>query len=503
MVRQLLWNEAMVKTQRVWLVALVSMVGCSRWAEPTPSPAPPTAANPMTVEPLVEAPLLSQLRTKVEAEPTIDLEAEAEAEAVEIEAQAPIGTVVLERYSTVRGEPRLGAPELGLLAAGARVEILGRVEAEGCARPWLAIAPRGFVCARNKPTTKPATGMLPIVPAGARVPGVYGSVAKEALVYASLDEAALGLNGRSPGRSLTVRSQRLASRQGRSFWKTRHGWFAAQDVRRFRGSSFHGELLGEGLVQPMVWTLPAPKLHTVSVRQAPEADATVVAQLGPRKARVVLEQRDGFVRVDEGWILRSRVRMAEATEAPDGIESGERWIDIDLQEQVLVAYEGDTPIYATMISSGRGSHRTPTGVYRISRKVAERTMNSMADSSTSYSVDKVPWTAYFATGYALHAAFWHNGFGRRRSHGCVNLAPHDARALYQWMTPAAAPGWAEVYGNAGQPGAVVRLRSKRDPNPAWKGYAKDLRDAVGEPVQVASATAGVAPGRGASSVSRG
>jgi lipoprotein-anchoring transpeptidase ErfK/SrfK len=152
----------------------------------------------------------------------------------------------------------------------------------------------------------------------------------------------------------------------------------------------------------------------------------------------------------------------------------ERWLDIDLSQQTLVAYEGDTPVFATLISSGRPGHKTPTGVYRIERKVAERTMNSMADSDDLYSVDKVPWTAYFDTGYALHAAFWHSGFGTRRSHGCINLSPSDAQRLYAYTAPGVAPGWAEIYGHAEQPGSVLQIRSRQDPEPQTRGYAKTL-----------------------------
>jgi hypothetical protein len=150
------------------------------------------------------------------------------------------------------------------------------------------------------------------------------------------------------------------------------------------------------------------------------------------------------------------------------------WLDIDLDAQILVAYEGSTPTYATLVSTGRILHRTPTGVFRITRKLAERTMKSMADSDDLYTVDSVPWTAYFATGYALHAAFWHDGFGTPRSHGCINLAPIDARRLYAWMAPSVAPGWVEVFGHAEQPGSVVRIRSQRDPVPTVQGYAQRM-----------------------------
>jgi len=143
---------------------------------------------------------------------------------------------------------------------------------------------------------------------------------------------------------------------------------------------------------------------------------------------------------------------------------------------VLVAYVGARPVYATLVSTGRRTHDTPTGIFRIERKVAERTMSSRTDDDEPYAVDRVPWTAYFIGSYALHTAYWHGSFGERKSHGCVNLSPRDARRLYGWTAPGVLPGYTEIHGSAAQPGAVIRIRSAEDPSPAWQGYAAAMRD---------------------------
>ncbi|MEM9463345.1 MAG: L,D-transpeptidase family protein [Myxococcota bacterium] len=498
---------------RSLLVVLMSVSACFRVGEPRSGSAAPAVTDEPTEltapsAAAVEAPAavdstIADLEAAVHAPiPTLrHAEADVEALGEPEPAREVLETVELMGHANVRAEPRLDAPALGMVALGGRVDVYAHVEGEGCRKGWLEIAPRGYICAKTQATRRSADGILPEVPDGARVPGVYGSVAKDALVYANLDAALRG-DGQAPGRHLTVRRGRAVNRDGQSFWKTRYGLIRDTDVRRLKGTAFHGEILDDGLTQPLAWTLPGPddkrvhKVKTVAVFAAADEQAQVVAQLPARRARLVLEERDGFVRVDEGWIAQDRVRIARRTTPPTEVGEHERWLDIDLSQQVLVAYEGIVPVYATLISSGRPGHRTPTGIFRISRKVAERTMNSMADSADSYSVDKVPWTAYFATGYALHAAFWHGGFGRTRSHGCVNLAPHDARALYDWMAPAAAPGWAEVFGHEAQPGSLVRMRSRKDPEPQWKGYARQMHEAphtepvaepVAEPVVVASA----------------
>jgi hypothetical protein len=70
----------------------------------------------------------------------------------------------------------------------------------------------------------------------------------------------------------------------------------------------------------------------------------------------------------------------------------------------------------------------------------------------------VPWVQYFSEGVALHAAFWHDEFGRARSHGCVNLSPRDAQRIFALTEPALPPGWDAILPTASAPGTVVRVR---------------------------------------------
>lgn len=408
-------------------------------------------------------------------------------ELIVIEDEILPGSRKLLEAATVLAAPRPDAPALGMIAAGTRVGVFAEVDAQGCATAWLNVAPRGYVCARSRASSAaPSDALLPRVPQGAVVPGVYGKVSAEATIYPSREAAAKGIGGHVSARKLTVHRLSRETVGGRAFWRTREGFIAADEIVRHRGSAFAGVRLDAEHAPslPMAWVLarPGAERATVPVLQAPREGARVLERLKPRTIVAVGESDRGFVAVDGGWIAAADLRIARAAEPPDGVVDGERWVDVDLGQQVLVAYEGRTPVYATMVSSGRANHRTPTGVFRIERKVAERTMNSMADSDEEYSVAKVPWTAYFAKGYALHAAYWHDGFGRPRSHGCVNLAPRDARALYAFLAPAAAPGWTEVYGHEAQPGTVVRVKSPRDPEPAPSGYMLALLDRPGRAV---------------------
>jgi len=173
-----------------------------------------------------------------------------------------------------------------------------------------------------------------------------------------------------------------------------------------------------------------------------------------------IERRGGGVyRVArDGTIVReTAMRIVEPITRPTQIPEADRWIHVDLSEQTLVAYEGDRAVFATLVSTGREGFATPTGTYRIQSKHVSTTMDDPDSPTEAYSIEDVPWTMYFEGSYALHAAFWHDGFGRVRSHGCVNLAPADARWLFEWTTPGLPPGWHGIIASARTPGTWVHI----------------------------------------------
>lgn len=114
----------------------------------------------------------------------------------------------------------------------------------------------------------------------------------------------------------------------------------------------------------------------------------------------------------------------------------EKWIDIDLSQQTLTAYEGEKPVYQFLVSTGR-FFPTPTGTFRIWSKLRYTTMKGGSQAlGTYYYLPNVPYTQFFYQGFALHGTYWHNNFGRPMSHGCVNLAIPDSEKLFYWTQPA-------------------------------------------------------------------
>ena len=160
----------------------------------------------------------------------------------------------------------------------------------------------------------------------------------------------------------------------------------------------------------------------------------------------MVETKDGH------WVRSDEVHTAaKPSDLPWFAKGNTRWIDVSILSQTLVLWEGATPVYATLVSTGKDglgdpktTHSTPTGIFHIYQKHVTTTMDSdVADHE--FELRDVPWVMYFTGGYALHGAYWHDDFGRARSHGCVNLSPIDARYVFFWTEPGVPEHWHAAY----------------------------------------------------------
>ncbi|MGB3693650.1 MAG: L,D-transpeptidase [Spirulinaceae cyanobacterium] len=106
---------------------------------------------------------------------------------------------------------------------------------------------------------------------------------------------------------------------------------------------------------------------------------------------------------------------------------GQRWLEIDLSDQRLFAWEGNTQVHAVIVSTGKSSTPTPTGKFTIGQKLPQQRMQG-----AGYSLPNVPHVMYYSGNYAIHGTYWHNNFGIPVSHGCINLAPDQASWFYDW-----------------------------------------------------------------------
>jgi len=106
-----------------------------------------------------------------------------------------------------------------------------------------------------------------------------------------------------------------------------------------------------------------------------------------------------------------------------------RWIDVDLTNQMVYAYEGNTIVNSFLVSTGLPDTPTVTGQYHIYIKYRYKDL-----SGPGYYLPDVPFTMFFYEGYALHGTYWHNNFGKPMSRGCVNLSIPDSEWLYNFAS---------------------------------------------------------------------
>lgn len=185
------------------------------------------------------------------------------------------------------------------------------------------------------------------------------------------------------------------------------------------------------------------------------------------------------------WMKSKDLHVARAPgELPPVAAKGEKWVDVSIENQVLVLWEGKKPVFATLVSTGQDGAGDPKttkstiqGTFRIKNKHVTATMDSngkpegapasgppkdkdgkqLRRGSGTFELRDVPWVQYFEGAYALHTAYWHDVFGTPRSHGCVNIAPVDARRIFMWTDPQVPEGWHGVI-SADNKGTTVNVR---------------------------------------------
>lgn len=129
-----------------------------------------------------------------------------------------------------------------------------------------------------------------------------------------------------------------------------------------------------------------------------------------------------------------------------------KWIEVDLGEQLLTAYEGTKVVYTTLVSTGKKYTPTVVGKFRIKRKYESQLM-----TGPGYYLPGVPHVMYFYGNYALHGAYWHDKWGTPTSHGCVNLRREDAKWLYEWADPVVPEGVKRLSASSSNPGTWVLI----------------------------------------------
>ncbi|MDP9033787.1 MAG: L,D-transpeptidase, partial [Myxococcota bacterium] len=382
--------------------------------------------------------------------------------------------------------PHGASARRGVTLAGATLPLFGAKRGSGCTGAWWLVGPLAWTCSDlallsrepepDRAATPTASEAIARDYFFVRTPATAGYDSLEAAQEREADREL------EAGWGVAVVEQRTA---GDERWaRTTKGiWIAARDLVPARASTFHGEPLPEGKLdvawvradRARVWSSPA---RTASRTDAPR-DMLVRFQVVH-----VREEAGPFWRISdesagaaEQWVLGADLARPTIGAPPAEVtRPRSRWIDVELASQTLVAYVGERPVYATIVSTGRGSAAqareappevnartgtaTPRGVHHVWVKLLGSDMSDVArdDTDAHYSLDEVPYVQFFDNAVALHGTYWHGDFGREHSHGCVNLAPKDARWLFDFTGPRLPTGWAAAYPSAVDEGTLVRVR---------------------------------------------
>ena len=393
---------------------------------------------------------------------------------------------VKNRYVFVRPRPDVNADWIGFLWFGASVALksVAPVRGPGCAS-YYAIEPSGYVCVDDKQATlaaddavfKAVARYAPRLEQAAphRYAESLGAELLKALPGAGPEFPALPALFHEPRRRLlplsTVAYADERAAAGESWLMTADFlWLKKAQVTPYPEITFHGVELGESIRLPIAFFRQAgsrkfrrnaagkleKSTDEFALQSVVSLDSEFALQRGERYFRLLhsddwLRERDAVLPSPRGvtpW--GARVGAVDGTgRAPKNAKKS--WIEVSVLGGWLLAYEGTRPVYATLISAGRGGipqpgkdtlemAATPVGTFPISGKLATVTMQAPGE----YVHSDVPWTQNFQKPYAIHSAYWHNNWGNLQSGGCINVSPIDGKWLFDFSEPALPPGWHAV-----------------------------------------------------------
>ncbi len=364
------------------------------------------------------------------------------------------------------GAPAMLAPSpdarrRGTIGAGTRLGFSRRVFGKGCSMGvWYETADGLFICEEHvrASTAPPGPKVEPVIE-GARLPQRYAFIRVDGTrAYAHPSDYFANDYIEAFGRGFGIVITGEQAYGGVEFVRTRrHLWVERDSVRFVTGSPFKGVAFEPGAPLDVAWVARRP----ANVHEKPHGR---IERRLERHVRVRIERiKGGWAKLREGgWMKNSDLARPKLVPPPEGVGDHDRWIDVDVAQQVLVAYQGTQPRFATLVSSGRDSKasETPIGVFELWVKLDYTDMDDIerTDIARNYSIQDVPWVQFFKGSYGFHAAFWHNDFGRRRSHGCINLSPADARYLFQFTEPVLPAGWNAILPIPEDRPTVVQVR---------------------------------------------
>ena len=379
---------------------------------------------------------------------------------------------ILKGDEPILAEPSHAAARRGSAALEAKLPFYAARTGPGCRAPFYEVGPRAWVCGDATELTRSVpidASVKTLIGQGDGLPYRYYFVGPDGSQgYKKLESVDVGEPDFQFEKGFAVAITDERSVDGHRYGRTGNElWMPMRDLGQSNPSGFEGAVVPEGSK-----TIPFAFVVSKSTRvfSGPTSGKPTGHSLDEFSKVGWFEEAgayEKFSRIGEGeWVLSKDLRHPTVAAPPAEIDvaAREHWIDVELATQTLVAYEGDAPVFATLVSTGKGRqgayNATPKGTHRIWVKLTSTNMDNLEDENANryYRMETVPWVQFFEKGVGLHGAFWHRSFGHERSHGCVNLTPRDAERLFWFTTPKLPSGWTAIIPGKTESGAVVRVR---------------------------------------------
>jgi len=228
---------------------------------------------------------------------------------------------------------------------------------------------------------------------------------------------------------------------GETWYKINHGEYMHEDdIRPVTASDFQGVTVLRQPERPFGWIV-----QDVVPSSKPDGEPNEQFEEMPRFTFFEIYDavlgEDDWIWYDLGggrWVRQTYMSIVEVSPRPEGVGPDDYWTEVDLYEQTFAAYEGDQMVYATLISSGLNRWPTREGLFQVWSRFERYKMSGAEGKEDYYFIEDVPYIMYYdeLMGIALHGTYWHDRYGYKHSHGCVNMPILDAEWIFNWSAEA-------------------------------------------------------------------
>lgn len=309
----------------------------------------------------------------------------------------------------------------------------------------------GYVCSGTSEPADPAPFVTPAPPDdtlfGRRW---YGRLADNANVYSEPARASAIVRNVGDGYLFATVNRWFKNDAGETWYEINVGEYVHEDdIRLVEPSDFQGVEITSQPQRPFGWVVQ----DVIPSREPDGKPDESFAEL-PRFTFVEVYDavlgEDDWLWYDIGngrWAKQTYFSIVDINPRPEEVGENEFWTEVDLYEQTFAAYEGDRMVYATLISSGLNRWPTREGLFQVWDRWYEYKMSGAEGQIDYYYLEDIPYIMYFdeLNGIALHGTYWHDRFGYKHSHGCVNMPIKDAEWTFNWSAAAPNELWVWVH----------------------------------------------------------